>query len=364
MANIFFGRGKRDHLVVEISRMGLRLLSLAMEEEKIQITNGAYFWWTYSLLESETEFQEVLEKTMRQVINQFPPKQFSVIFCVSDFHNQQRFVQTGVIEDEEELESFLLSKKYMPDSEKYLSDMTVTGNSVSELKKSQDVMIYSIPKDLAQTVMDSLEEAGYELEALEYPSNQLVSFYDYLCQEGRTAHDMVISMDWELSTVSFFYEGELRFSHFLSYRLYDLVDVLVKKAQLDEKQAISIVKDKFFPALFKEAEASEISQEILEHAGEELACFMDELLRTVAFYCCRTMEFKMEQVGRIIFCGLERNIEPLKNYICESFVGIPHSSIDVWEYVSMSDELKARFDKEDWYEPLRSTVGLGMRYLE
>jgi Tfp pilus assembly PilM family ATPase len=366
MANIFFGRGKREKLLIETSRMGMRVISMSMVEENIQINKALNFWWSGNIYKTPEDYEQEIEKALRSISAEFPPKQHSVVYCHTDADNTQRFVQTAVIEDEEELEEFLFSKKMMPDATKYLSDMYVSGPSISDFKKSQDVMVYSMRKDFAQPVMDTLEDLGYELEALEFPANSLSGVYEYLVDEdSQTENDVLINIGWDHTSVGFFHNGELRMGHYLSFGLRWFVDILVNKLQMEEQQALTYVMGEFFPVLFREAAPTmEIPEDLLEAAGEELVTFLDELQRLIGFYKSNVMEFKVENIGRFVFTGLEVQMPQLQKYVTDYFIGIPAVEVGLFDFLTFPDEVKSKWDAEGMAYWMHVPVGLAIRNLE
>ena len=53
-------------------------------------------------------------------------------------------LKTGIIEDEEELEEYLLAKKIMRNQDVWISEASILGPSISEEKDCQDVMVQMI----------------------------------------------------------------------------------------------------------------------------------------------------------------------------------------------------------------------------
>ena len=211
MANIFFGRGKKKTLVIESSDMGLKALSLEVSEESISIEKSFFSPWSLFLSQTEDDFSANLDTVMKSLTSYCAPKEYSVVYCCGDSSNLNQWTQTGIIEDEEELEEFLLSRKIMRDQNVWISEASILGASISDEKECQDVMVQMIKSQVAQLAMDTIEEAGYELEAIEFLPNAFSSFYDYYCEEGRTNTDALMSLGWETSVLNIFYDIPLLF---------------------------------------------------------------------------------------------------------------------------------------------------------
>ncbi len=363
MANIFFGRGKKKRLIAEASRMGLRGLSLESDGERLVVDKAVVLSWPHHLSQSPDEFSQALESMTQSLAEQFSPKQHTVVFCASDASNFDRYVQTPVIEDEEELEEFLQGRKIM-NQEENLSDIHRVGPSVTELKTSQDLLIHSVNKNLAQAVMDVIEDAGYELEALEFPANAMSAHYDYFCTEGRTDQDAMVSIGWEISHLSIFREGQLAFSHFLNFRLVDFVELLMRKLELDEDTAKTLTRDDLLQVLLEGKESRyTYPEDVLAEVRTELEYLADELKRAMAFYVSRVMEWKIEGIERLIFSGIETEIGPLYNYLASGFP-VPATSVKPVSQVELSDQVCAKLQGVAAREELTLSLGLGLRYIE
>jgi Tfp pilus assembly PilM family ATPase len=363
VANIFFGRGKKKRLIAEASRMGLRGLLLESDGELLVVDKAVSLSWPHHLSQSPDEFAQQLTSMTQSLAEQFSPKQHTVVFCASDASNMDRYIQTPVIEDEEELEDFLQGRKLM-NTEEHLSDIHRVGPSISELKSSQDILIHSVHKNLAQSVMDAIEDAGYELEALEFPANAMIGYYDYFCTEGRTDHDAMISIGWEVSQLSIFREGHLAFSHILNFRLSDFMGLLMRKLELDESTAKELTRNDLLQVLLEGKESRyTYPEEVLAEVRTDLEYLADELKRVVAFYVCRVMEWKIEGIERLIFTGMETEILPLYNYLASGFL-VPATSINPVSEIEFSDQVSAKFQDTAAREVFCLSLGLGLRYIE
>lgn len=363
MANIFFGRGKKKTLVIESSDMGLRALSLEVTEESITIEKSFFSPWSFFLSQTEEDFTANLDTVMQSLANYCSPKEYSVVYCCGDSSNWNQWTQTGVIEDEEELEEFLLSRKIMRDQEVWISEASILGSSISEEKECQDVMVQMIKSQIAQLVMDTIEEAGYELEAIEFLPNAFSSFYDYYCEEGRTNTDALISLGWETSVLNIFHENQVRFSYCLNFRLSDYVVLIMQKMQLDEASAIEIVYSELFEVVINGAESqSNIMPQIIDEVRVELDCLIDEIQRAFAFYVTKVVEWKIESVERIIFMGIEIRIDAIFEYL-NSQLRIPASKIDPMNNVEYSAEAASRIENDNSKDILTTSFGLALRYI-
>lgn len=362
MANIFFGRGKKKTLVVESSDMGLRAIGLNVTDQSIEVSKAFFSPWSLFLSQSQDEFYTKLSTVIKSLVSYCPQKEFSVVYCCSDSSNWNHWVQTANME-EEELDEYLLSKKIIRDPEVWISDTNILGNSVSEEKQGLDVMVQMVKSEIAQLVMDSLEEAGYELEAIEFVPNSLISFYEYYCEEGRSNHDVILSIGWENSMISIFHNAQLRFSYFLNFRLRDFVVLLMQKMQLDEVSAKTIVREELFDVILSgKPNTSEIMPEVLEEVGIELKFVIDELNRVFAFYVTNVMEWKIEGVERIIFSGTEVKIKSLQDYFSGQ-LALPISTLEPMANVEFTDEAHARIQKNKSTEFLWNTFGLALRHI-
>jgi len=365
MANIFFGRGKKEKLIVECSNIGLRALQLVVTEEEEMVIEKAFFApWSYFLPQTEDDFLANFDTILKSLSAYCPPKQYSVYFCASDPSNYDRWIQTSKIEDEEELEEYLLGKKVMKSEENWNSEAIILGDSVSELKSAQDVLMHAHKRDFAQNCMDSLEDQGYELEALDFPTQGLAAYYDFYLEEGRPAHDVMISIGWENSILAIFHDGKLRFSHHLNFRLCDFMVLIKDKMQLDEQTATSITRNELFDVVLAGAASSSgLMEEITDEVKEELEYLLDEIKRLFAFYVARVIEWKIEGIERIMFFGIEARIEALYNYLASAFT-VPCNRIIPLDSMNYSEEARARIEKEGSIEHLVNAFGLALRHLE
>ena len=363
MANIFFGKGKKQQIVVDASRLGLKVLQLLVEEDSIKIEKVFYAPWSFYLSETEDDFLANLDTVLKSLTSSFPGKQHSVIFCFSDPSNLTRWYQTSVIEDEEELEEYLLGKKVMRSQEEYHSDFIVAGESISDIKKAQDVLIHSVHGYLSQNVMDAFEERGFELETLDFPVNAQTSFYEYFCEEGRTPHDAMISIGWETSSLSIFCNNEIRFTHYLNFRLCEFSELLMHKMQIDEGTAQHIVRTDLFEVLLNNGTSQyPIPEDCLTEIKEELAYLVNEIERVFAFYVARVLEWKIERVERIIYAGMETYIDPLHTYL-SSYFKVPSSTISPITSLGFSSEAQMKMDEHGCYEHFNTALGIFLRHL-
>ena len=363
MANIFFGRGKKKTLVVESSDMGLRALSLEVTEESITIEKSFFSAWSLFLSQTEDDFTANLDTVMKSLTSYCSPKEYAVVYCCGDSSNWNQWTQTGVIEDEEELEEYLLAKKIMRDQDVWISEASILGPSISEEKECQDVMVQMIRSQVAQIAMDTLEEAGYELEAIEFLPNTFSSFYDYYCEEGRTNTDALISIGWETSVLNIFHENQVRFSYCLNFRLSDYVILIMQKMQLDETSAMQIVYGELFEVVINGSDSqSNIMPQIIDEVRVELNCLIDEIQRAFAFYITKVVEWKIENIERIIFMGIELRIEPIYEYL-KSQLRIPTVKIDPMNNVEYSVEAASRIENDNSKDILATSFGLALRYV-
>lgn len=350
---------------MEFSRLGLRVVAVSREAEIITLSSALFYPWSYYLIKTEDEFYASLEKIMRSVVAEFPPKQHTVIICFADEENLLRFTQTSVIEDDEELEEFLLGKKIMPDTNNYISDMQVCGTSISELKKTQDVIVSSTPRKFCQGFMDMLEELGYELEALDYPANALSTIYENFCVEVADKHEILISLGWENSVFSIYFNGSLRFSHYLNFRFYDFVNLLIGHMQMSEEQAKSFVEKEFFPVFFKEKHSEiALNDDVINESSNWLSFLLNEIKTLQAFYITKIMEWKIEKLDNLYFTGMEQNYPVLCKYISDSMIGMPVRKVRVFEHIQMPEELQAKIVADNSEYMLSSAICLALRHLK
>ena len=362
MANIFFGRGKKKTLVIESSDMGLRALALQVTEDSITIDKSFFSPWSLFLSQTEDDFAANLDTVMKSLVTYCSPKEYAVVYCCGDSSNWNQWTQTGIIEDEEELEEFLLSRKIMRDQEAWISEASILGPSISEEKECQDVLVQMIKSQVAQLAMDTIEEAGYELEAIEFLPNSFASFYDYYCEEGRSNTDALLSLGWETSVISIFNDNKLRFSYYLNFRLSDYVVLIMQKMQLDEASAMELVNGELFNVVINgSASENNIMPQIIDEVKVELDCLMDEIQRVFAFYIAKVVEWKIENVDRIIFMGMETRIEPLYNHLSTCFQ-VPITQIDPMNNVEFSVEAATRVEKDNSKDILTTSFGLALRY--
>ena len=66
------------------------------------------------------------------------------------------------------LRSFYYHEKLCVDKSLDFGGIDIGFEGISEEKECQDVMVQMIKSQIAQLVMDTIEEAGYELEAIEF----------------------------------------------------------------------------------------------------------------------------------------------------------------------------------------------------
>ena len=362
MANIFFGRGKKKTLVIESSDMGLRALGLEVTEESITINKSFFSPWSLFLSQTEEDFAANLNTVMKSLRTYCSPKEYSVVYCCGDSSNWNQWTQTGIIEDEEELEEFLLARKIIRDQEAWISEASILGPSISEEKECQDVIIQMIKSQVAQLAMDTIEEAGYELEAIDFLPNSFTSFYDYYCEDGRTNTDALISLGWETSVLSIFNDNQLRFSYCLNFRLSDYVVLIMQKMQLDEASAIEIVYGELFDVALKGSTSeSNIMPQIIDEVKVELDCLIDEIRRVFAFYITKVVEWKIENIERIVFMGVETRIEAIYDHLNFCFQ-MPMTKIDPMNNVEYSVEAATRIEKDNSKDILTTSFGLALRY--
>lgn len=363
MANIFFGRGKKKTLVVESSNIGLRAIGLEVTEDSITIEKAYYSSWSLFLSQTPDDFSAKLSTVMKSLASYCSPKEYSVVYCCSDSNNWNHWAQTALIEDEEELEEYLISKKIIRDPELWISDSMILGNSISSEKESIDVLVQMVKSENAQLVMDILEESGYELEAIEFLPNALISFYEYYCDENRTNHDAIISIGWENSVVSIFHDNQLRFSYFLNFRLSDFTVLLIQKMQLDESTAMDIVKSELFDVVLgDQANNRDLMPQILDEVKLELEFLQDELKRVFAFYVTKVMEWKIEGIERVVFAGHEVNMNSLHNFISTQ-ISVPSVTISPIDNVDYSAEVSSKLEGSDSSQFLNNTFGLSLRHI-
>jgi Tfp pilus assembly PilM family ATPase len=364
MANIFFGRGKKNHLIVDTSLLGLRGIFVNQENEEEPVLEKAFSSrWSSHLTKSPDDFEKNLQATLKSFAAYFPPRQFLVTFCSSDPSNREKFVQIQNIDEEDELEEYLISKKLMKASEDFLTDVHVIGPSISEIKSHQDLIIHSVQRELAQYVMDTLEETGYELEALEFPSNSLIPFHNLFCEQAENQTDALVYIGWEVSMVSVFFGGVRRFSHMLNFRLLDLMRLLVDKLGVDEDFALQLVREELFEVLLDGKEGRvQYPEDLMNEIREEMDYLLDELKRSLIFYSARVVEWKVEAVDRIFFTGLETRIDPFYNLIASSFP-IPSKRIVPIEEIRFSDEVNAKIPKGAERDDFTLSFGLALRHL-
>lgn len=360
MANIFFGRRKREQLIVEICSNGIRALKLSNDEDST-IQSVFLSAWPYRLSKEEEDFTDQLTKSLKTLAVQFPPKQHSVVVCSTDHSNRQRFIQTAIIEDEEELEDFLLTKKIIPNEDDFISEVHVIGTSISEVKKSQDVLIQSVFRFPAQDTMDALEELGYELESLEYATNSLAPYYEAYYDEESESHDVVLAMDWETCIYNVYYHGELRFSHCIPFKMSSFVELIIAKMELDENSSILLVQNNLFAhVLNNEPCPHEIPQDIVDEIKAEVVYLKHELEKCRAFYISRAMEWKIEDVSKIICTGLLAEIPVLVEKIKED-LNIPVTSYKPVEEMALTDEVEAKLKGGIHYQ-FNCLLGLALAY--
>ncbi|PCJ18746.1 MAG: hypothetical protein COB02_09950 [Candidatus Cloacimonadota bacterium] len=360
MANIFFGRGKREKLIVEVCSNGLRALKLSKEEDS-KIESVFLAAWPYRLAKEEEDFVDQLKKSLKSLAAQFSPKQHSVIVCATDHSNRQKFFQTVVIEDEEELEDFLLTKKIMPNEEDFVSEVHLIGKSISEIKNSQDILIQSVFRFPAQDAMDALEELGYELDSLEYSSNSLAPYYEAYYDEDSKSHDVLLSMDWETCIYNVYYQGELRFSHCIAFNLSSFVDLIIQKMELDENSAMLLVQDELFSFVLKDKPSQyDIPEDVVNEIKAELEYLKTELDRCKAFYISRVLEWKIENISKIICTGILAEIPVLVDYIKDN-LDIPVTSYKPVEQMNLSEEVEAKL-KGGLHHHFNCILGLALAY--
>lgn len=360
MANIFFGRGKREQLIVEVCSNGIRALKLSNDEEST-IQSVFLSAWPYRLSKEEEDFTDQLAKSLKPLAVQFPPKQHSIVVCSTDHTNRQRFIQTAIIEDEEELEDFLLTKKIIPNEDDYISEVHVVGASISEVKKSQDVLVQSVFRFPAQDTMDALEELGYELESLEYPTNSLAPYYDAYYDESTESHDVMLAMDWETCIYNVYHKGELRFSHCIPFKMSSFVELIIAKMELDENSAILLVQNNLFGHVLKnEPSPHEIPEDIVEEIKAEVEFLKHEIEKCRAYYISRPMEWKLENVTKVICTGLLAEIPVLVEKIKEG-LDIPVTSYKPVEEMNLTDEVEAKL-KGGLHYQFNCLLGLALAY--
>jgi Tfp pilus assembly PilM family ATPase len=360
MANIFFGRGKREQLTIEVCSNGIRALKLSKDEDST-IQSVFLSAWPYRFSKEEEDFTDQLAKSLKPLAAQFPPKQHSVVVCSTDHSNRQRFIQTAIIEDEDELEDFLLTKKIIPSEDDYISEVHVVGPSISEIKKSQDVLIQSVFRFPAQDTMDALEELGYELESLEYPTNSLAPYYENYYDEGSEAHDVVLAMDWETCIYNVYHHGELRFSYCIPFKMSKFVELIIAKMQLDENSSILLVQNNLFNHVIKnEPCPHEIPEDIVEEIKEEVEFLKHELDKCRAFYISRALEWKIEDVSKVICTGLLAEIPVLVEQIKES-LSIPVTTYKPVEEMTLTEEVEAKL-KGGLHYQFNCVLGLALAY--
>jgi len=363
MANIFFGRGKKEHLIVDLSLTGLRGLSISENDGEPVLEKAYSVRWSHHITQSPDDFEKSLGAAIKSFASYFPPRQYLVTFCCTEPSNKERFLQVQSIDDEEELEEYLLSKKLMKNQEDFLSDVHVIGPSISEIKSSQDLLIHSVNREIAQYVMDTLEEAGYELEALEFPSNALVPFYQQFCEPTEDSTDAVVYIGWEISMVSIFVGESRRFSHMLNFKLLDFLELMVEKLSIDSDFARELIQDEIFDVLLNGKEGRvQYPEDLLTEIREELDYLIDELKRTLVYYSARVVEWKIEGIDRIFFMGTEARIEPFYNLIASSFP-IPSKKVLPIEEIRFSDEVGARVPQGPQRDEFTIGFGLALRHL-
>jgi Tfp pilus assembly PilM family ATPase len=214
--------------------------------------------------------------------------------------------------------------------------------------------------------MDVLEELGYELEALDYPCNAMTAVYENFCElEEDDKHDVLISLGWETSVISIYFNGALRFSHYLNFRFYDFVSLLVGQMQMGEDQARIFVESEFFPVFFKEKQSEvPLNDDVLNETGNLLSFLLDEIKRAIAFYVTKTMEWKIEKIDRLYFMGMEFAYPSLRKYISDFMIGVPVRTVRLFDHIKMPDELKAKIEAEKSENFLSGTVSLALRHTE
>lgn len=363
MANIFFGRGKKDHLIIDLSLTGMRGLTLGENLEEVSIDKAYEVRWPYHLSKSPEDFEAKLNEVIKSFASYFPPRQYLVTFCSTEPSNRERFVQLQMIDDEEEMEEFLLSKKLMKNQNEFLSDIHVIGPSISEIKSSQDILIHSCSRELPQYVMDTLEETGYELEALEFPSNSLSYIHNLLCEPKDGSLDAVIYIGWEISMISIFHGETRRFSHMLNFRFMDFLKRMIDKLNIDEEFARALIQEELFDVVLGGKPGKvQYPEDFLNEVREEIAYLKDELKRVLAFCLTRVLEYKVENVDRIFFVGIEGRIQTFYNNIAGSFP-IHSKSILPIDEINLSEEVKAKIVDVHRRDSFSVCLGLALRQL-
>ncbi len=362
MPNFLLKRGKKEKLIVEVSATGMRAVQMIRDENVPKVVNAFCQSWPHRLILSEDEFAGRLEKVVQELSLVFPPKQHSVVFCCTDATNMERIVQGPVIEDEEELEEWLLQKKVMPSQDDYISDFSVMGDSLSEFKKSQDILVRSVSKKVAQVAMDALEEGGYELEALEYPSNVLNSLHGLWFPDSGQEHEIMFHIGPEISVMAFYLNGVPRFSHVLNFSLMSYLDHLIEKAGMEPEMARKFILEGILPVLYDGA-PNPIDEESIQPIRNDFQWLVAEIQRVSSYYYCRVLEWQGIRANRVLCSGLEAYSPGFQQVLRDQL----QTSVDAFslmESVGASEDIAARLGMDQWGSVILWATGLGTRYMD
>ncbi|MBW7876261.1 MAG: hypothetical protein H3C47_09775 [Candidatus Cloacimonetes bacterium] len=363
MPNFLLKRGKKEKLVMDVSSTGVRVAKVVLDNEVPFLKSAWVQGWNHRLSLSEEDFANHLNKVMKDLTNQFPAKQHSIVFLCSDGSNTQKFVQTANISDEDELEEFLISKKHYPDVEEYLSDNLVIGESVSEVKKTQDIMVRSVSKNIAQSAMDALEKSGYELEGLEYVGNALDAIYSLWYPDSGLEQEMLMHVSEEGVYLNFYRGGVLRFGYTINLNQIALIDSLVEKGHMERDRSRKLMMGDFFSSFYEGENLLSLPPDLLLEFKALMEWFESELKRAVAFYLCRVLEWHAPSLHRVILTGQETRSNGFLEKMRAMFQ-CPVEVFSLYENLGIVPDLKARMAWEEWGSQMLIASSLGTRYME
>lgn len=346
-----------------MSTTGVRVLRVGMEGETPHVYKAWCSNWPHRLSRTEEDFTAHLGKVVKEMQNLFAPKAHSVVFMASDASNQQKLVQTAPMEDEDELEEFLISKKHYPDPENYLSDNLVLGSTVSEVKKSQDILVRTVSKQIAQTGMDALEQGGYELEGLEFAPNAIDAVYGLWFPESGLEQELVMHVSPEAVYLNFYWNGALRFGHTISLSQVNWLDMLFEKGQIEFDKSLKWLKGDLFASFFPAQNVYKLPEDLFLGFKAEFEWLVEEIYRSVSFYLCRVLEFQAPLLHRIILTGQEQRSSEFIELLRQRF-GCSVEVFSILENMGVSADIQSRMAWDAWGSEVLLGMGLGTRYME